>query len=69
MQDLLHFDVGHVVHKDLVSSIIEEAAVKGVGQVLYQVVVTDGILRGGVWRKSVYPFFDWKQEMDKFPQE
>ena len=38
-------------------------------QVLYQVLVAKGAIRGGVGRKSVEPFFDWEQEMEKFPDE
>ena len=53
----------------MASLLIERASEESVRQVLYQVLVAEGTLRGGVGRKSVNPFFDWKQEMDKFPQE
>ena len=73
MQDLLRVDGGHVVHEHgdqgLASLLIERATEEGVRQVLDQVLVAEGTLRGGVGRKSVNPFFDWKKEMDKFPQE
>ena len=73
MQYLLHVDGGHVVHErgdqGLASLLIERASEEGVRQVLDQVLVAERTLRGGVWRKSVNPFFDWKKEMGKFPQE